>query len=98
MRIAYYTDIRRRVGYKIMEALERSDFEEKLYLWFFYSDDSTDKIIYTGIDSVIAVFVFGSNRVRFPFSLYYQTSFVFCLTFQNMVISDTVFVSILDVI
>ena len=42
----------------------------------FDADDGADEVVYTGVNAVVAVFVFGSDGVRSAVELCLETGFV----------------------
>ena len=52
-------DFAKRTNFKNARKKERPDLEDRIL----FSEDCSDEVVYAGIDEVIAVFIFGCDRV-----------------------------------
>ena len=65
-------DFAKRTNFKNARKKERPDLEDRIL----FSEDCSDEVVYAGIDEVIAVFIFGCDRVVRAIELCIEAGFI----------------------
>ena len=65
-------DFAKRTNFKNTRKKERPDLEDRIL----FSEDCSDEVVYAGIDEVVAVFIFGRNRVMRAVELGLEAGFI----------------------